>query len=94
MWGRVEVELDSYKLNDYRDELVCAYQKMNEDIEEMKSAFEKNDEWNDMVSEKARIALNSYIDSYNIAMDELAAIITAVEKMCAEIYGYKTVDVN
>ena len=63
---------------------------MQEDVEELKNAYNKA-AWNDMVSEKARIQLNEYIDAYNRAIEELSSVISAVSEMCQELDSYENV---
>ena len=91
MFGNIEVEVDSYRLKFmYLDDLCKARSKMQEDIEELKAAYNKAD-WNDIVSEKARIQLNEYIDAYNRAIEELSSVISAVSEMCQELDDYENV---
>ena len=91
MFGNIEVEVDSYRLKFmYLDDLCKARSKMQKDIEELKTAYNKA-AWNDMVSEKARIQLNEYIDVYNRAIEELSSLITAVSEMCNELDDYENV---
>ncbi len=93
MFGSIKVEVDSYKLKvAYLGEMCNTRRKMQEDIEELKTAYNKA-VWNDMVSEKTRLSLNEYIDAYNRAIEELSIIISAVSEMCCELDAYeKTVD--
>lgn len=91
MFGNIEVEVDSYRLKFmYLDDLCKARSKMQKDIEELKTANNKA-AWNDMVSEKARIQLNEYIDAYNRAIEELSSVIAAVSEMCTELDDYDNV---
>ena len=91
MFGNIEVEIDSYRLKFmYLDDLCKARNQMQKDIEELKTAYNKAD-WNDMVSEKARIQLNEYIDAYNRAIEELSSVISAVSEMCQELDDYENV---
>lgn len=91
MFGNIEVEVDSYRLKFmYLDDLCKARGKMQEDIEELKTAYNKA-AWNDMVSEKARIQLNEYIDAYNRAIEELSVVISAVSEKCTELDNYENV---
>ena len=90
MFGNVEVNVDSYRLELYRDDLNKARDKMQQDIDALKKAY-TDALWNDMVSEKARIQLNEYIDAYNRAIEELSVVISAVSEMCTELDNYENV---
>ena len=87
MLGNIEVRLDSYRLSDYLSSLESICKRMDEEIEQMKKAYDRA-EWNDMVSEKARLELNEYIDAYNRNMSVLRGVIDAVTKMSYEIEDY------
>ena len=91
MFGNVEANVDSYKLELYRDDLYKARDKMQKDVETLKKAY-TDAQWNDMVSEKVRIQLNEYIDAYNRAMEELSSVISAVSEMCQELDDYENVN--
>ena len=90
MFGNVEANVDSYKLELYRDDLYKARDKMQKDVETLKKAY-TDAQWNDMVSEKVRIQLNEYIDAYNRAMEELSSVISAVSEMCRELEDYENI---
>ena len=91
MFGNVEANVDSYKLELYRDDLYKARDKMQKDVETLKKAY-TDAQWNDMVSEKARIQLNEYIDAYNRAMEDLCSVISALSEMCQELDDYENVN--
>lgn len=90
MSENIEVKVDSYRLELYRDDLYKARDTMQNDIEELKKAYAKA-QWNDMVSEKVRVQLNEYIDAYNCAVEELSLVITTVSEMCHELNDYENV---
>lgn len=88
MYENIEVEVDSYNLRMYLDKLVEARNQMQEDIEELKTAY-NNAAWNDIVSEGVREQLNNYIDEYNSAVNKLNSAICATSKMCKELDNYE-----
>lgn len=88
MFGNIEANVESYRLELYRDDLYKARDKMQQDIEALKKAY-TDAQWNDMVSEKVRIQLNEYIDAYNRAIEELSSVISAVSEMCQELDDYE-----
>lgn len=90
MFGIVRAEVDSYRLDLYLSDLITARDKMIEDLLDLKSAYEKA-EWNDMVSEKARIQLNEYISRFNSSIELLDSVIEAAQKMCHELKNYESV---
>ena len=86
----VEVEVNSSNIRHYFYELCEARNKMQNDINELKTAYNKA-AWNDMVAEKARLQLNEYIHRYNLAMVELCRVILAVEDMLQALDKYENV---
>ena len=82
--------VDSQQLEWYRWALSKAQRDMDSEIEQLKNAY-VNADWNDMVSAKAGLQLNDYIDSYNRAMEKLEVVISAVTEMCEHLEEYKSV---
>ena len=74
MFGTIKVNVDSVQLRDYADKLENVRDSMLTEIEELKRNY-KQAQWNDMVSEKARVQLNQYIDALNFAIGDLNSVI-------------------
>lgn len=88
MFGTINVNVDSVQLRDYADKLENVHNSMLTEIEELKRNY-KQAQWNDMVSEKARVQLNQYIDALNFAIGDLNSVISCVEKMLEELDDYE-----
>jgi len=68
------------KLSQLEQSLHKRMKKMAADAQKLDQAYQ-NAEWNDMVSEKARIELNQYIQKLNRALEELSGVALAVGEM-------------
>lgn len=90
MFGIIDVNVDSSKINAYLHTLQSARDDMRNEIEELKRKYNQA-QWNDMVSEKARVRLNAYIDALNSAIGDLDSIIIGVEEMYEELENYARV---
>lgn len=88
MFGTIKVNVDSVQLRNYADKLENIHNSMLTEIEELKRNY-KQAQWNDMVSEKARVQLNQYIDALNCAIGDLNSVIFCVEEMRQELDDYE-----
>ena len=75
-----EVQTNAAQLARFENALQKQVKKMAEDAGKLNRAYH-NAQWNDTVSERARIELNDYIQNLNHALSDLEGIIRAVGEM-------------
>ncbi len=76
----VEVKTSAACLADFERKLGKRLEEIVQDTTRLERAYH-NAEWNDMVSERARLGLNEYIDKLNRSLAQLEGVILAVGEM-------------
>lgn len=89
--AEIIVRTSASALRDFENKLSTIRADLLQDAESLDRAYQ-NAQWNDMVSEKARLEVNAYLDRFNDALAGLNGVIQAVWKLQELADNYESME--